>query len=147
MRLRKPTLVPQLTPTLTSPPFSTSALSHLSDNTLLDPLLEGNGLSGVAELPNGFGSMFVGTMFQGYVCLNNESEEEVLDVAVSAELRFRDGTGKVGLVPRITRIGRGEGGKGEGSVRLMPHEALHQIIEQSIPPMRYPPTTHASTST
>jgi len=101
----------------------------------------------VAELPNGFGSMFVGTMFQGYVCLNNESEEEVLDVAVSAELRFRDGTGKVGLVPRITRIGRGEGGKGEGSVRLMPHEALHQIIEQSIPPMRYPPTTHASTST
>src|SRR5437868_1815437 len=59
MRLRKPNLIPQLLPTLTSRPFTTSPVSHLKDHAVIDPLLEGNGLSGVTELPNGFGSMFV----------------------------------------------------------------------------------------
>src|SRR5205085_12639026 len=136
MRLRKPNLIPQLLPTLTSRPFTTSPISHLKDHAVIDPLLEGNGLSGVTELPNGFGSMFVGTNFSAYVCLNNESEDGVSEVCVKAEMRHL-GSREV-LVPRIVRVGIEEMMR-EESVSLQPHEALHQIIHQSTVPSRNDP--------
>lgn len=138
MRLRKPNLIPQLIPTLTSSPFTTSPTSHLKDFTVISPPLEGNGLSDLAELPNGFGSMFVGTNFSAYVCLNNETEEDVRDVVVRAELRC--GGSKSALTPRISRVGNGRETmeEGEEGVRLKPHEALHQIIDQSTIPLTQP---------
>jgi hypothetical protein len=151
MRLRKPNLIPQLVPTLTSSPFTTSPISHLKDFTLLDPLLEGNGLTGLAELPNGFGSMFVGTNFSAYVCLNNETDEEVRDIYITAEMRVRQSTSKTSLVARISRVGGGEGGiitgdEEGGRVSLLPHEAFHQIIDQSTSPLKSvipcPPCVH-----
>jgi Protein of unknown function (DUF974) len=136
MRLRKPNLIPQLVPTLTSHPFTTSPVSHLKDHTIIDPLLDGSGLSGLAELPNGFGSMFVGTTFSAYVCLNNETEEVVREVSITAEMRHL-GSKEV-LVPRIGRVGVENVVRGEESVSLLPQEALHQIIDQSTLPSKVP---------
>ena len=77
--------------------------------------------------------MFVGTNFSAYVCLNNESEEAVGEVSVKAEMRHL-GSREV-LVPRIVRVGIEEVMR-EESVSLQPHEALHQIIDQSNLPSR-----------
>lgn len=132
MRLRKPSLVPQLIPTISSSPFTTPALSALADSTIIDPLLEGSGLTGLAALPNGFGSMFVGTNFLAYVCLNNESEDRVTDIDVKAELR--SSYSKDTLKSTLTRVGTNEPTAEEGKFSLNPGEALHMILDHSAHP-------------
>jgi Protein of unknown function (DUF974) len=131
MRLRKPNLVPQILPTLTSSPFITSPLSHLSDATVIDTSLDGSGLTGLAALPNGFGSMFVGTTFFAYICLNNETEEDVSAVHITAEIRTVDT--KNALQPTITRLGANDIST-DDTLTLKSGEALHQVIQHSPPP-------------
>jgi hypothetical protein len=129
MRLRKPNLISQILPTLTSSPFTTSPISQLADTTVIDPLLDGNGLTGLAALPNGFGSMFVGTNFLAYVCLNNESDQDVTQVYTTIEIRTS--SSKTTLKPKMTRLGTNEL-TSEESFTLPPGEALHQILDHSI---------------
>jgi hypothetical protein len=130
MRLRKPNLVPQILPTLTSHPFINSPVSLLSDATVIDTSLDGSGLTGLAALPNGFGSMYVGSTFQAYICLNNETDEDVSEVSINAEIRPADT--KTALKPSLTRLGAGKATT-EETFTLKPEEALHQVIENSIP--------------
>lgn len=130
MRLRKPSLVPQILPTLTSSPFITSPLSHLSDATVIDASLDGSGLTGLAALPNGFGSMFVGTTFFAYICLNNETEEDVSMVRITAEIRIVDT--KNTLQPTMSRVGVNDIST-DNTFTLKPGEALHQVIQHSLP--------------
>ena len=132
MRLRKPNLVSQLKTTISSSPFSTPALSFLADSTIIDPVLEGSGLTGLAALPNGFGSMFVGTNFLAYVCLNNESDDQVTEIDVRAELR--SSYSKDTLNSSLTRVGGNEPTTEEGKFSLQPGEALHMILDHSIFP-------------
>ena len=129
MRLRKPNLIPQIVPTLTSPHFLSSSLSNLPDASIIDPLLEGNTLTDLAALPNGFGSMFVGTHFLAYVCLNNESSSPVTNVQINAELRTS--AGKTALTSILTRLGTSEPTT-ETLFTLSPGEALHLILDHSI---------------
>jgi hypothetical protein len=131
MRLRKPTLVPQLIPTIVSSSFTTPPLSALADARIIDPLLEGSGLTGLAALPNGFGSMFVGTNFLAYVCLNNESDSEVTEIDVKSELL--SSYSKDILFSRLTRVGMNEPTTEEGKFTLQPGEALHMILDHSTP--------------
>jgi hypothetical protein len=131
MRLRKPSLVPQILPTLTSKPFSNSPLSDLADATVIDPSLDGNGLTGLASLPNGFGSMFVGTTFSAYICLNNEMEEDITTVRITVEIRTSNS--KTVLKPSTTRQGANDITT-EETFTLKPGEALHQIIKHSPSP-------------
>src|SRR5438876_11777890 len=99
MRLRKPNLVTQIIPTIASP-FTTPLLSQLADATIIDPILEGSTcLTGLAALPNGFGSMFVGTTFLAYLCLNNESDQDVTQIRITAEIRAP--TIKTSLTPKL----------------------------------------------
>ena len=128
MRLRKPNLIAQVVPTLTAPQFLSSPLSNLADASIIDPLLDGNTLTDLAALPNGFGSMFVGTHFLAYVCLNNESSTPVTNVEINAELRTS--TGKSALTPILTRLGTNEP-TSETTFTLSPNEALHQILDHS----------------
>jgi Protein of unknown function (DUF974) len=132
MRLRKPNLVPQVMPTIPSSPFTTSPLSLLRDATIIDPVLEGTGLTGLAALPNGFGSMFVGTNFQAYVCLNNESDQDVTQVQISAEIRAP--ALKTNLVPKLIRLGTNNSYSAEEQFTLEPGEALHAILDHSFSP-------------
>jgi hypothetical protein len=129
MRLRKPNLIPQILPTLTSSPFTTSPVSQLVDSTVIEPSLDGNGLTGLTALPNGFGSMFVGTNFIAYACLNNETDQDVTGVFTTVEIRTS--SSKTALKPKMTRLGTGEL-TSEESFTLQPGEALHQIIDHSI---------------
>lgn len=130
MRLRKPNLVSQVLPTIPSSPFTTSLLTQLRDATIIDPILEGTGLSQLAALPNGFGSMFVGTNFLAYVCLNNESEDQdVTQVQISAEVRI-SGV-KTSLVPKLVRLADSENYTSEEVFTLKPGEALHAILDHS----------------
>src|SRR5271170_7555714 len=131
MRLRKPNLVPQLKTTISSSPFTTPALSALADSAIIDPVLEGSGLTGLAALPNGFGSMFVGTNFLAYVCLNNESDNQVTEIDVRAELR--SSYSKDTLKSSLTRVGTNEPTTEEGKYLLQPGEALHMILDHSTP--------------
>ena len=131
MRLRKPNLIPQVVPILTSPQFRSSPLSSLADASIIDPLLEGNTPTDLAALPNGFGSMFVGTHFLAYVCLNNESSDPVTNVQIHGELRTS--AGKSALTPILTRLGTNEP-TSETTFTLSPNEALHQILDHSISP-------------
>jgi len=131
MRLRKPTLVHQILPTITASPFTSSPLKDLSDSTLIDASLDGNGVTGLAVLPNGFGNMYVGTTFQAYVCLNYENEEEVTEVSITAEIRTK--TNSTTLNPTITRLGTNEPTI-ETTFKLPPGEAIHQILEHSLAP-------------
>jgi Protein of unknown function (DUF974) len=129
MRLRKPNLVPQILPTITSSSLAAaSPLSCLKDSSIIDPSLEGNGLTGLAALPNGFGSMFVGTTFLAYVCLNNESDQDVTQVQVTAEVRTP--TSKTVLTPTSTRLGM-NGLTTDDTFTLNPGEGLHQILNHS----------------
>lgn len=132
MRLRKPSLVPQLIPTIPSSPFTTPTLSALTDSTVIDPVLEGSGLTGLAALPNGFGSMYVGTNFLAYVCLNNESEDRVTEIDVKAELR--SSYSKDTLKSTLTRVGINEPTTEDGKFSLNPKEALHMILDHSTYP-------------
>src|SRR5277367_1721851 len=132
MRLRKPSLVSQLIPTISSSPFTTPALSALTDSAIIDPVLDGSGLTGLAALPNGFGSMFVGTNFLAYVCLNNESEDRVTEIEVKAELR--SSYSKDTLKSTLTRVGTNEPTTEEGKFSLNPREALHMILDHSTHP-------------
>ena len=132
MRLRRPNLVPQLVPAISTSPFNTPALSVLADSAIIDPLLEGSGLTGLATLPNGFGNMFVGTNFLAYVCLNNESDEQVTEIDVKAELRSSHA--KDTLTSSLTRVGIDEPTTKEGKFSLKPGEALHMILDHSISP-------------
>jgi hypothetical protein len=129
MRLRKPNLISQILPTLTSSPFTASPISQLANTTVIDPLLDGNGLTGLAALPNGFGSMFVGTNFLAYVCLNNESDQDVTQVYTTVEIRTS--SSKTALKPTMTRLAMNEL-TAEESFTLQPGEGLHQIIDHSI---------------
>ena len=131
MRLRKPNLVPQILPTITSPVVTNSPLSQLKDMSVIDASLDGNGLTGLAALPNGFGSMFVGTNFQAYVCLNNESEKDVTEVQITAEIRTQ--STKIGITPTMTRLGTSDLTT-EAVFTLKPGEALHQILNHSSSP-------------
>jgi hypothetical protein len=128
MRLRKPNLVSQLMPTITSSPFNTSPVSQLSDATVIDPSLDGTGLTGLAALPNGFGSMFVGMHFLAYVCLNNESIANVTQVQIAADLRTP--SEKLTLKPKLKRLGTSEFTTDE-TFTLKPGEALHMILDHS----------------
>jgi hypothetical protein len=130
MRLRKPLLVHQIVPTLTSPSSDSSPLKDLADFTTIDPSLEGNGLTGLTVLPNGFGNMYVGTTFQAYVCLNNESQEEVTQISITAEIRTK--LNSYTLAPTISRIGT-ESPTTETTFTLSPGQAVHQILEHSLP--------------
>ena len=130
MRLRKPSLVSQLIPTITTHPFTSSPLIRLADASIVDPSVEGIGLTGLAALPNGFGSMFVGTNFLAYVCLNNESDVEVTQVEIAAELR--SAVSKTVLSPSMTRLGANDL-TNETSFTLQPGEALHIILDHSTP--------------
>jgi len=130
MRLRKPLLVHQIVPTITSPSLASSPLKELADFTTIDPSLDGNGLTGLTVLPNGFGNMYVGTTFQAYVCLNNETEEEVTQVSITAEIRTKNNS--YTLSPTINRIGVGEPTT-ETTFTLPPGQAVHQILEHSHP--------------
>lgn len=132
MRLRKPNLVPQIIPTISSSPFTTPTLSQLVDATIIDPILEGStGLAGLAALPNGFGSMFVGTNFCAYICLNNESDQVVTQVNITAEVRAP--STKTSLKPKLTRLGMNDSFSTEEQFALKPGEALHCILEYSSP--------------
>src|SRR5579859_5257034 len=139
MRLRKPNLAHQIPPTLTSPTLTKPPLPLLSTTTEIAPLLSGPGLTDLAVLPNGFGSMFVGTKFVAYICLNNESEGDVSGVSVTSELRTANS--KSVLSPKVTRRGTNETTSAEGSFTLSSGEALHQIIEHSTHAPTHPPAT------
>src|SRR5436190_4286247 len=132
MRLRKPHLVPQVIPTISSSPFITPLLSQLQDATIIDPILEGTGLTGLATLPNGFGSMFVGTSFLAYVCLNNESDQDIARVQITAEVRASEV--KTSLLPRLIRVGANPSISTEEGFSLKPGEALHAILDHSLAP-------------
>lgn len=129
MRLRKPNLVSQVMPTISSSPFTTPSISQLQDATIIDPILEGTGLTGLAALPNGFGSMFVGTNFLAYVCLNNESDQDVAQVQITAEVRAS--ALKTSLVPKLIRLGTSDSYSTEEQFTLKPGEALHAILDHS----------------
>ena len=131
MRLRKPNLVSQIIPTISSSPFTTRPLSQLADATTIDPILDGTGLTGLAALPNGFGSMFVGTTFLAYLCLNNESDQDVTQIRITAEIRAP--TIKTSLTPKLTRLGTNESYTTEDQFTLKPEEGLHCILEYSSP--------------
>jgi Protein of unknown function (DUF974) len=131
MRLRKPTLVPQITPSTTAPSLANSPLSQLKDSYIIDETLDGNGITGLAALPNGFGNMFVGTNFLAYVCLNNESEHDIKQVQITAEIRSQNA--KQLLIPAMTRLGTKEL-TSETTFTLNPGEALHQILDHSSDP-------------
>src|SRR5579871_4575814 len=128
MRLRKPNLVHQILPTISSTPFTSSPLKDLADFTTVDPSLDGNGLTGLTVLSNGFGNMYVGTTFQAYVCLNNELEDEVTQVSLTAEIRTKNNSSE--LKPSIARVGKNPPTT-ETSFTLSPGEAVHQILEYS----------------
>jgi Protein of unknown function (DUF974) len=129
MRLRKPNLVLQVTPTISISPFTSQPIAQLADSTIIDPTLQGTGLTGLAALPNGFGSMVVGTNFLAYVCLNNESDQDVTQVQVNAELRTS--LEKTILKPKLTRLGTNELSS-DDLFTLKPGEALHLILDYSL---------------
>jgi Protein of unknown function (DUF974) len=130
MRLRKPYLAHQLLPTNTS---AAGELTELSKLVTIDSGLQSSGLSGLAVLPNGFGNMYVGTTFQAYVCLNNESpEQEVTAVSLSAEIRTKS-KNTYTITPIVTRVGTTVT-EDVDSVTLPPGEALHQILQHSTSP-------------
>jgi Protein of unknown function (DUF974) len=133
MRLRKPNLVPQASTTIAPSPFTTPALARIQSSSTIDTLVQSTGLTGLAALPNGFGSMFVGTTFSAYVCLNNEASEPVEEVKVTAELRSPPD--KVALNPRCVRVGDQKEYTTEEKVKLLPSEALHLILDHRLAPL------------
>ena len=130
MRLRKPNLVPQASTTIPSSPFATPEMTQIQKSTLIDPTIESTGLTSLAALPNGFGSMFVGTDFLAYVSLNNESDEEVHEVQVAAEIRAPQN--RYPLKPKLVRVGAAKDYTTEEKHKLIPGEALHIIFDHSI---------------
>ena len=75
--------------------------------------------------------MFVGTNFLAYVCLNNESDQDVAQVKITAEVRAP--TLKASLIPKLTRLGTNDSFSTEDQFTLKPGEALHCILEYSSP--------------
>jgi hypothetical protein len=133
MRLRRPNLVPQLVPTVLSSPFTSPPLAQLSESSVINPVLEGSGLTGLGAIPTGFGTMVVGTHFLAYVCLNNESDNDVTDIQVVSELRIPNNP-KIILQPSVARVGTApELVSEEGqSFTLKPGEAIHMILDHSL---------------